>query len=1408
MGENFEKIKVIVKTAAKQTIKPLIITIAIVAIVVVILAGTEYLIKKDDASHKDNDWSNTPYAAAQYSNDVNISPEGEITTNMTAQELWDKMIESGSRVDEYLDSPEDLLKLMNAQNVTNFLDTREDPDKPIDWKELNKAVDEKKIQGIVKLKRAGTDGNAITMTYVSPEKMQELIDEYNKTGSEEARKEALKYFTIQKGTGIIGNSSPGSIGSVNKTRKVESFRKNPQIGDYIEVPPNTEEKKAKNGGHDRDRYVHEDKSETDGLAKNSYSRRKQINNMVTSNQYGMKVVSTYPNVYMVATAQKFGNDGDVVAFELSNGKIVLTCQGDDKGNGGHGYGQDITDEWGHWYGGNIIEFFEGEGFSSSKFTQMLQNEFGISSDEHSGVNVVCATYLGNVLDGTYTGGSGESESTQTSSETSKTKSNTDKISEKESSGSSKSREDVDEISEVDNTQSTTNSSVNETSESSSGSQESPFTKYNFTEAQLKAVATVCQAEQGSTKGAAAEASLMANHMDLNKGKAGNYPDTGEGLYNYVKNSGWFSKAKSYMDTYKAHGEALRDDVLNAVKEVLVEGKRTIPGYVDEHDCFFDIKALDGKDTGLSKVQSAKVRAKSCPEWVKDRTIYQSKSSIIKNVYGSTYVFVCFPTDKSDPFGSTLSADKRAQIGDFCYDFDSGVGSGSTGTTGSLSSSAYYAVVATWSESYSEVKSNDPEVAGSESPITYSMTTENLDYQNAIKAYQMPFDYLWALTVISGEKDFTLELAELVEDSEIEITVYDSLTATTTVDVSKYTKKEKVTTKDIELELEINTETSSSHRALGPYDGGTGERTIGSYTITSTTINKNNTLEIVVTKANVWTVDYEQEYTYEGPQTETTTSDTDISEDYSSEPDEIDSEDTLKIAENLRKKRENAYKNRYPDYDIDVDIIDLTSEHYYAQTGTKTITTTTESSKYVSSPATTTEKTDKNSSEPNFVSILSKFKHLEAKGNILSGADWLFEVLEENSNTADMVDLTKYLLYKASGSVFDSITEFDFEGLFKPGSFTTVSGIYGGTIQEKIWFALKDLGFNDVAVAAAMGNIDYESGGIKPSAVEGGYNEDNGGIGICQWTNNKRGANGRNTQLKKYAQSKGVTWQDEDTQIEFLITELTGSGPASGYADYQFMASSGYYGESFAKESWKNVQDDESQIEYATKAFAATFERPGKDAFNKSMSERVQRAKKYYNEFKGKQRSVGQYSADEISAGVIGSYTSGSGKKFTLFIQGGNAPWSGNDYGNSHNMAKAGCGPTALAIIASAYNNSITPETARAATVKRYGLGNNSSASNMQQVLRDVGVNVPSTVGGRNKQQVINCLKNGGQVWIVVINCKYTGSSHCMALLDYDASNDTVYVAHGSANYRPYGWDSLDYVMNNLKSSHQLLFVGG
>lgn len=171
-------------------------------------------------------------------------------------------------------------------------------------------------------------------------------------------------------------------------------------------------------------------------------------------------------------------------------------------------------------------------------------------------------------------------------------------------------------------------------------------KYNLTEKQLKSIAMLCQYEQGSAKGAASEASLMANRFELFGTKYGNRED---GLYNYVRNSKWWANAKNHMDNTKN----LKDSILTAVYEVLVLGKRTLPLYIDEHDCIdcgkygFDIIKIVINDQSITNSSE-----------LLNKDNYKQDETIIHNKYGAVYTFHSFPTNTSDPFGYTKTAKNK------------------------------------------------------------------------------------------------------------------------------------------------------------------------------------------------------------------------------------------------------------------------------------------------------------------------------------------------------------------------------------------------------------------------------------------------------------------------------------------------------------------------------------------------------------------------------------------------------------------------------------------------------------------------------------------------------------------------------------------------------------------------------
>ena len=168
-NKQLERVKKIVKKAIITALKPIIIIGLIICLIAAFICSIMYAITLDTGTLKDGSWNNVPYASSQYGSNITINEDGIASTEISAQEVWDKLIENKSNITEYIKKPETLKKLLNAEMITNFLDTRQNPDAPIDWDSINSDTESKNIQGIIKLKRAMVDGQVKTLVYVDPD---------------------------------------------------------------------------------------------------------------------------------------------------------------------------------------------------------------------------------------------------------------------------------------------------------------------------------------------------------------------------------------------------------------------------------------------------------------------------------------------------------------------------------------------------------------------------------------------------------------------------------------------------------------------------------------------------------------------------------------------------------------------------------------------------------------------------------------------------------------------------------------------------------------------------------------------------------------------------------------------------------------------------------------------------------------------------------------------------------------------------------------------------------------------------------------------------------------------------------------------------------------------------------------
>ena len=190
-----------------------------------------------------------------------------------------------------------------------------------------------------------------------------------------------------------------------------------------------------------------------------------------------------------------------------------------------------------------------------------------------------------------------------------------------------------------------------------------FPKYKLSDRQIKGLANIVGHEQSGKAGRLAEASIIVNQTDID-GKKKKPADI-------VKQAtgGWYRDGKSRYDN---PGNPPKT-AINAVKTAIVEGKRTIPRYIDEHDYMGDIETVKTDGKSINK---------------KDKSKYKQFKTKIHNTQGSDYTFYSFPDKYSDPFGYKSKA-ARKKWGEAHYEGDKVVGSLGTGTdeSGSDSSSS-------------------------------------------------------------------------------------------------------------------------------------------------------------------------------------------------------------------------------------------------------------------------------------------------------------------------------------------------------------------------------------------------------------------------------------------------------------------------------------------------------------------------------------------------------------------------------------------------------------------------------------------------------------------------------------------------------------------------------------------------
>lgn len=395
------------------------------------------------------------------------------------------------------------------------------------------------------------------------------------------------------------------------------------------------------------------------------------------------------------------------------------------------------------------------------------------------------------------------------------------------------------------------------------------------------------------------------------------------------------------------------------------------------------------------------------------------------------------------------------------------------TTETLTSDDGDMVLSDYADSLSD---SDMSETGKYSKTEYNVYSKSINYKSIVSKYTMPFQYLWSFIVTGDDKGVGLDLAKLVENSEIVISIFDNITENE--DVSTYTYKK-------ERKANVSA-TATSETNYGKYtksDKWENENAViwkenDTYTIKHTVTYKNNKPIVDITKADVWIVDYSKEYEYKDlDQTDQTSQDIN-----SRDSKYVDDGDNPKTSakgdgtdlpyydkfkdklEGLKKALEKEIENSVKlevvngvtkDLTMSTSITSCEASYYKHQVEKKEKDVSTEySQKYVAKTPVNNPKVEKKTEEEikngtgqdNFVTILCDAKHTNARNKITNEiTDWLFEMLEENPDTVNMVDLTSYLLYKVTGDDKRFNDSYDFS-IYEPGDMNHVSVTNGASYK--------------------------------------------------------------------------------------------------------------------------------------------------------------------------------------------------------------------------------------------------------------------------------------------------------------------------------------------------------------------------
>lgn len=284
-------------------------------------------------------------------------------------------------------------------------------------------------------------------------------------------------------------------------------------------------------------------------------------------------------------------------------------------------------------------------------------------------------------------------------------------------------------------------------------------------------------------------------------------------------------------------------------------------------------------------------------------------------------------------------------------------------------------------------------------LSVTKNTSALDYRSIMSKYTMPMEYMLFWYIDTQSSEFAYNLGQLALDSEFIIMIEDNITTTkveTTTEESSQTKQQ-----DDAGNYSIETEKEDLHETSKE---------------TKTTERVSPKIELIY--ADTWFMNFENKLVLENNKSNVKANGTVTENGAKSQSTDVTTEEWSET-ETVEEKEKDEDGN-----EITVEK-EITKKYQKEITTQTTINSSTVSNQYKAGEA------EVKGNEQKFVTL---FKESSIKGMLIES--WLRDLLENNPKTANMVDITDYLIYKATGND-TGVMSFDFS-IYNPSNFNSMS----------------------------------------------------------------------------------------------------------------------------------------------------------------------------------------------------------------------------------------------------------------------------------------------------------------------------------------------------------------------------------